>query len=140
MISFDFPMLFYEFLIKSIGESNKFRPTKGQLQKPTSSLTRAWTYYVCGRNKVCKKQNIAETLGDTIKGSKGQFKISYAIVCHLLGYFYDKHVETIGLKAPRNYFDQFWSNKILVLLCQGPKHNVSMISGFVSRKERLFMD
>ena len=37
----------------------------------------------------------------------------------------------MGLKAPGNYLDQFWSDKILVLLCEGPKPQKSMISGFV---------
>ena len=27
----------------------------------------------------------------------------------------------MGLKAPGNYLDQFWSNKILVSLVEGPK-------------------
>ena len=31
-------------------------------------------------------------------------------------------------------------NKILVLLCEGPKHQKSMISGFLSPGEPLFMD
>ena len=34
----------------------------------------------------------------------------------------------IGLKAPVDYVDQLWSNKILMLLCEGPKPNISMIS------------
>ena len=41
-----------------------------------------------------------------------------------------KYVEIIGLKAPGNYSDQLWFNEILVLLCEGPKRNISMISGF----------
>ena len=36
--------------------------------------------------------------------------------------------------------EQFWSNNILVLLCDGPKPNISMISGFLSPGEPLFMD
>ena len=34
------------------------------------------------------------------------------------------------MKAPGNYFDQFRSNKISALLCEGPKPNISMISEF----------
>ena len=45
----------------------------------------------------------------------------------------------IGLKAPGNYSDQFWSNKILVLLCEGLKPNISTIPGFLSPWELLFM-
>ena len=44
------------------------------------------------------------------------------------------------MKAPGNYSDQFWSNKISVLLWEGPKPNMSMIYGFVSPGETLFMD
>ena len=35
----------------------------------------------------------------------------------------------IGLKALENYSDQFWSHKISVLLCEGPKPQNSVISG-----------
>ena len=34
-----------------------------------------------------------------------------------LGYFHRKYVQIMGFKAPGNYSDQFWSNKISVLLC-----------------------
>ena len=44
----------------------------------------------------------------------------------------------IGLKAPGNCSASFCSNKILVLLCEGPKPQNSMISGFVSPP--LFID
>ena len=43
-------------------------------------------------------------------------KITQAVLCHMLRYFYGKYVQIIGLKAPGNYLDQFGSNKILVLL------------------------
>ena len=46
----------------------------------------------------------------------------------------------ITLKAPRNYSDQFWSNQISVLLLEGPKSPNSMISGFLSPWEPLFID
>ena len=45
-------------------------------------------------------------------------------------YFCGKYVEIIGSKAPGSYLDQLWSNKILVLLCEGPRPPNSMISGF----------
>ena len=45
--------------------------------------------------------------------------------------FYGTYVQLIGLKAPGIYLDQFWSNKISVLLCEGAKPQNSMISGFV---------
>ena len=45
----------------------------------------------------------------------------------------------MGSKAPGNYLDQFWSNRILVLLCEGPKPANSMISGFLSPGGTLFM-
>ena len=54
----------------------------------------------------------------------------YVIFGNLLGHLYGKHVEIIGLKAPWDYSDQFWSHKILVLLCEGLKPPNSMISGF----------
>ena len=36
----------------------------------------------------------------------------------------------IGLKAPGNDSDQFWSNNFSILLCEGPKPPNSMISWF----------
>ena len=59
---------------------------------------------------------------------------------HLLVRFYRKDVQIIGSKAPGNYLDQFWSNKVLVLLCEGPESPNSMISGFLNPGEPLFMD
>ena len=47
-------------------------------------------------------------------------------------YFYGTYVQIICLKAPGNYSDQLWSNKILVLLGEGPTPNIFMISGFLS--------
>ena len=44
------------------------------------------------------------------------------------------------MKAPGNYLDQLWSNKILVSLWEGPKPPNSKISGFVTPGEPLFMD
>ena len=46
----------------------------------------------------------------------------------------------ISLKTPGVYLDQFWSDKISVLLCEGPKPNISMISGFLSPGEPLSTD
>ena len=46
----------------------------------------------------------------------------------------------IGLKAPGNYSDQFCFHKILILLCEGPKPNISMISGFLTFGKTVFMD
>ena len=54
--------------------------------------------------------------------------------------FYSKFMEKIGLQAPGNYSASFRSNKISVLLCEGPKPNLFMISGFLSPREPLFMD
>ena len=38
----------------------------------------------------------------------------------------------IGSKAPGNYLDHFWSNRISVVLWEGPKSQNAMIPGFVS--------
>ena len=46
-----------------------------------------------------------------------------AIVWHLLGHDYIKLIVIISLKAPGNYLDQFWNNKILVLLLERPPGN-----------------
>ena len=56
------------------------------------------------------------------------------------GYLYGKYVYIMGLKAPGNYLDQCWSNKILLVLCGRPKHNISMMSGFVSPGGCIFID
>ena len=37
-------------------------------------------------------------------------------------------LKIIGLKAPGNYSDQFWYNKISTLSCEGPEPPNSMIS------------
>ena len=50
----------------------------------------------------------------------------------ILGLFMGKLVLIMCLKAPRNYLDQFWSNKILVVLLEVPKPPNSMTSGFVA--------
>ena len=39
-----------------------------------------------------------------------------------------------------NYSEQFRSDEISVLLCEGPKPNICMNSGFLSPREPLFMD
>ena len=46
----------------------------------------------------------------------------------------------ISLKAPGNHSDQFWFNKIPILLCEGPKPPNYMISGFLDPWEPLSMD
>ena len=53
---------------------------------------------------------------------------------------YGKYVSIIGLKVLGDYLNQFWSNKILVLLCEGPKLNASRISGVLNPWDPLFMD
>ena len=58
----------------------------------------------------------------------------------MFGHFCGKFVYIIGLKAPGDYSDQFWSIKILVLLCEEPKLPNSMISGVLSPGEPLFVD
>ena len=54
------------------------------------------------------------------------------IYWHWLGEFYGKDVQIIGLKVSGNYCDQFWFDKIPILLCEGPKLPNSMISGIWS--------
>ena len=44
------------------------------------------------------------------------------------------------MKAPGDYSDQFGSNKMSVLLCEGPKPNMFMISGFGGPWEPSFLD
>ena len=46
----------------------------------------------------------------------------------------------MGLKVLGNYLDQFWSNTISVLLFEGTKSPNSMVSGFLTPGEPLFMD
>ena len=46
----------------------------------------------------------------------------------------------IGLEAPGDYLDKFWSNKRLFLLLERPKSQNAMMSGFLSPGEPLFMD
>ena len=70
-------------------------------------------------------------------GSNGGDGTKYAVVCIFLRYLYGN---VICLKAPGNYSDQFWCNKISILLHEGPKPNISMISGCLSPGEPLFMD
>ena len=56
-----------------------------------------------------------------------------------MGYFYGNYVQILGLEALGNYSDQFGLIK-LALLCEGPKPNISMISGFVDPWDSLFLD
>ena len=49
-------------------------------------------------------------------------------------------IEGISLKASGNYFDQFWSNKISVLLWKSHKPAKSMIYGFVDPWEPVVVD
>ena len=51
-----------------------------------------------------------------------------------------KICKKLGLKTSGNHSSQCWSNKILVLLCEGPQPPNAMIYGFVSPWEPLFMD
>ena len=55
-------------------------------------------------------------------------KQSYAFFCFLFYHSYGKYVQIIGLRAPGNYSDQFWLDKISISLCEGPKPPNSMIS------------
>ena len=54
---------------------------------------------------------------------------------HVLSHFYGKDAWIIGLKAPGNYSDSSWSNKISVLLCEGPKPPNSMICGCLKPRD-----
>ena len=58
-------------------------------------------------------------------------KIINAMFGHFLSHLYGKLIEIIGLKAPENYSHQFWSNNFSILLCEGPKNFMFMISGFL---------
>ena len=55
-------------------------------------------------------------------------------------YQYAFDPQIISLKAPGNYSASSWSNKISVLLYEGPKPPNSVISGFVDPWEPLFVD
>ena len=39
----------------------------------------------------------------------------------VFSFFYGTYVQIIGSEAPGNYSASFWSNKVSVLLCVGPK-------------------
>ena len=71
-------------------------------------------------------------------GKISKNKLGDCLTC--VGSFYGKYVKIIGLKATGNYLDQFWANKFSVLFCEGPKYNISMISGFFTLGEPLYMD
>ena len=61
------------------------------------------------------------------------FRISF---CEARESKISKHMDFV----PGNSSDQFCSNKISVLLCEGPTPRNSMISGFLSPGKLLFMD
>ena len=69
----------------------------------------------------------------------GMAKRNYELFV-MFGLFVWKYVDIIRLKAPGNYSASFWSNKISVLLLERPKSPNSMMSGFLSPGEHLFMD
>ena len=46
----------------------------------------------------------------------------------------------IGLQTPGDFSASFWSNQFLVLSCEGPKPQNSMISGFLDSWEPLYID
>ena len=48
----------------------------------------------------------------------------------LFGHVYDNVIETISLKAPQNYSASMRSNRFSLLLLEGPKTSLFMISGF----------
>ena len=48
----------------------------------------------------------------------GNWKNNVCDVLSLFGLCIWKYIQIIGLKAPRNYSDQFWSDKISIWLCQ----------------------
>ena len=57
-----------------------------------------------------------------------------------LRHFYCNCMEIIIGKAPGNYSASFWAYKFSICLCERPKPNISMISGFLDPWEPLFMD
>ena len=80
------------------------------------------------------------TMGLQCGSNGGNGEIIYAMFVFLEGIFYGKYVPIIGLKAPGNYFASFGFNRNPILSCEGPKSNISMISGFSSPVEPLVMD
>ena len=62
------------------------------------------------------------------KATNGQTYLSDLL--HLLDNLYSNFMEIIGLKALGNYSASFWSHTFSNLLCERPKPNTSMISGF----------
>ena len=54
-----------------------------------------------------------------------------AICSKLFNRFYGNYVWRISLKALGNYSDQFWSNKLSVLLLDTQTSSNSMTSGFL---------
>ena len=64
-------------------------------------------------------------------------KIIYAFFV-IFGIFFGNYVQIIGLKGG-NYSASFWSTRISVLSCEGPKPNISMISGFLNPWSPVFM-
>ena len=65
--------------------------------------------------------------GTLCQSEKWQKQLNDLWLCH--GYAFTKNVLIIGLKAPGNSLDQFSSDEILVLLCEGTKPPNSMIYG-----------
>ena len=51
-----------------------------------------------------------------------------------------KYVWRISFEAPGTYSDQFWFDKISILICEGPKPDISMISEFPNPWKPLFMN
>ena len=62
------------------------------------------------------------------------------IFLHCLSICFGKAAQIRDSKAPWNYSHQFWSNMFNVLLLERPRPHSSMISGFLSPGEPLFID
>ena len=58
------------------------------------------------------------------------------LVSSFCGNYYKIH----NRKAPYNYSASIWTYNFSICLCETPKPNISMISGFVESWEPLFMD
>ncbi len=52
------------------------------------------------------------------------------IVVHFWVIHMEELMKVMALKAPGNYSDQFWSNKILVCLCEGRNSPNSLFPEF----------
>ena len=62
------------------------------------------------------------------------------VVFVFLRCFYGTYFQIVGLKARGDYLDQFWFNKISVLLFERPKPPKFIISGFLSPRELSFVE